>query len=184
MSAASKLHPPTLQGVSTMKMNATFFPSPSSLFRGQRAKVTRFPDEGRREKRERDKGEGGEGRYKAHCCATVAHCTKVSPKFANLRFLLECDKDAVKERHRIIFLPSILLLLLFFSPFSLLHNILFALHPLFPYPYVSSLFFTMTRGSRSIFLFQFVVAREEIKRKTVDDDNNNHRAIKRRMNTN
>lgn len=42
----------------------------------------------------------------------------------------------------------------------------------------------MTRGSRSIFLFQFVVAREEIKRKTVDDDNNNHRAIKQRMNTN
>lgn len=117
MSAASKLHPPTLQGVSTMKMNATFFPSPSSLFRGQRAKVTRFPDEGRREKRERDKGEGGEGRYKAHCCATVAHCTKVSPKFANLRFLLECDKDAVEERHRIIFLPSILLLLFFFLPF-------------------------------------------------------------------
>lgn len=117
MSAASKLHPPTLQGVSTMKMNATFFPPPSSLFRGQRAKVTRFPDEGRREKRERDKGEGGEGRYKAHCCATVAHCTKVSPKFANLRFLLECDKDAVKERHRIIFLPSILLLLFFFLPF-------------------------------------------------------------------
>lgn len=79
--------------------------------------MTRFPDEGRREKRERDKGEGGEGRYKAHCCATVAHCTKVSPKFANLRFLLECDKDAVKERHRIIFLPSILLLLFFFLPF-------------------------------------------------------------------
>lgn len=125
MSAASKLHPPTLQGVSTMKMNATFFPPPSSLFRGQRAKVTRFPDEGRREKRERDKGEGEEGRYKAHCCATVAHCTKVSPKFANLRFLLECDKDAVKERHRIIFL-LLFCSSSFFSPLSPSSTIFFS----------------------------------------------------------
>lgn len=112
-------------------MNATFFPPSSSLSRpkGKSDTFSRCRQKG--SEKERDKG-GRElqkaHRYKAHCCATVAYCTKVSPKFANLRFLLECDKDA--ERHRIIFLSP------FF--FSLLRNIFFAFHPLFPRPYVSS----------------------------------------------
>lgn len=148
-------------------MNATFFPPSLSRPKGKSDTFSRCRQKG--SEKERDKG-GRElqkaHRYKAHCCATVAYCTKVSPKFANLRFLLECDKDA--ERHRIIFLSP------FF--FSLLRNIFFAFHPLFPRPSFS----TMTRGSRSIFLFEFVVAREGIKREvnTVDeddDDNNNHR---------
>lgn len=48
---------------------------------------------------------------------------------------------------------------LFFSPFSLLHNIFFALRSFLTFlPLFLSLFFKMTRESRSIFLCEFVVA--------------------------
>lgn len=133
--------------------NYFFFLSLCSLFRGQRAKVTRSPFSRFREK-------GREGGRRPIQGSLLRYGCLLYKSFAKVR------QFAFSSRQRCgggtgtdnisTFYPA---LPLFFSPFSLLHNIFFALRsfltflPLFP-----SLFFKMTRGSRSIFLCEFVVA--------------------------